>query len=195
MVTKEDLAELREKYVRIRGLRRAHDRARSDPRFVEPDPTEELRAIAATWPGALRELDTLPLALVDARIDALGGAIEEAGVPEPWMIAQVRFHRLARGALVAKRWTNAGRRTTAPEAAHPLGPHERASFAAAMASEPHGRDALAWEGALDTIARPPGRRLTRVVLARLAEELGISEGAARLLVFPKRERREAPNGT
>lgn len=182
MVTKEDLAGLREKYARIRDLRHAQEHARTDPSFVRPDPTETLRALAATWPGALRELDTLPLALVDARIEAIDGALD-TGDAEPWMIAQIRFHRLARGALVAKRWTNDERRALAPRT------HGRASFAAAMAAEPHGSDAMAWASSLDAIARPPGRSLTGVVLARLAEELGIPEGAARVLVLPRRERR------
>lgn len=110
-VTTGDLRDLRGKYERMLHLRRAHERARVDPSFVEPNPRTEMRALAAEFPGALRELDTLPLAEIEERILAIttavdrhatGGDPDLAHVPR-WMHAIVLFHRLARGELALRR--------------------------------------------------------------------------------------------
>ncbi len=110
-VTTGDLRDLRGKYERMLHLRRAHERARVDPSFVEPNPRTEMRALAAEFPGALRELDTLPLAEIEERILAIttavdrhvtGGDPDLAHVPR-WMQAIVLFHRLARGELALRR--------------------------------------------------------------------------------------------
>lgn len=61
-------------------------------------PRSELRALAAEFPGALRELDNLPLDVIDARADAL-----ESGRTEPWMAPLARCHGLLRAALWLKR--------------------------------------------------------------------------------------------
>ncbi|MBS2019349.1 MAG: hypothetical protein JST00_41180 [Deltaproteobacteria bacterium] len=108
-VTTGDLRDLRGKYERMLHLRRAHERARVDPSFVEPNPRTEMRALAAEFPGALRELDTLPLAEIEERILAITTTVDRHGddpdlahVPR-WMHAIVLFHRLARGELALRR--------------------------------------------------------------------------------------------
>lgn len=164
-----DLDSLVEKYERIHALRVLHDRARRDPSFVEPDPRAEMAAIARAWPGALRELDAMPLDEVRSRIDRLGLARRDASRVERWMIAQDTFHRYARGALAAKRWLGKRKRITAEEVA---------SFRAEA-----GADERLWAEALAEVAAPPRGRLMELVHTRVAAELGASVAESRRLVF------------
>src|SRR5262249_20888758 len=106
------LRSLRDKYERILALRVAHARAREDGSFEEPDPRSAMSDLAAEFPGSLRELDMLPLDDVVGRIEALRDAELAPSRAEPWMIAQSIFHRLARGALVTKRWLGGRKRIT-----------------------------------------------------------------------------------
>src|SRR4051812_43200333 len=85
-------------------LRLLHDRAREDAQFVEPDPRPAMAELARDFPGALREIDELPINVIRERIEALTVAEKDRARVEPWMHAHAIFHRLARGALVAKRW-------------------------------------------------------------------------------------------
>ena len=57
-----------------------------------------LRAFAAEWPGALKELDTLPTEEIERRAAACA-----AGVDEPWMAWSARYHELMRAALAIRR--------------------------------------------------------------------------------------------
>ena len=163
-----DLASLRTKYERLLALRQLHDRAKGDASFVEPDPRGEMTSLARTWPGALRELDALPIDVIRARIAELDRALHDATRIERWMIAQDSFHRLARGALSAKRWLGKRKRIT---------PAIRQDFAAHAP-----REARAWRDALADIASPPRGRLMDLVHARVAAELDVSIAEARRLV-------------
>jgi hypothetical protein len=163
-----DLTSLRTKYARLLALRELHERAKSDATFVEPDPRQEMTSLARTWPGSLRELDELPMDVIRTRITALDRALRDPSRIEQWMIAQAAFHRLARGALSAKRWLGKRKRITSDV---------RASF------EEHApRDARAWRDALADVASPPRGRLMDLVFARLASELDVSIAEARRLV-------------
>jgi hypothetical protein len=79
----------------------------------------ELRAFAAAWPGALRELDTLPDDEIDRRLAAC-----EAGDDAPWLAWMARYHELMRTALAVRR----GEPVEVDEA-----------FARAVARPQHGR--------------------------------------------------------
>lgn len=151
---------LRDKYERMRRLRQLHEHARADPSFVEPDPRAAMAELARDFPGALRELDELPMAEIDRRL-----ALLTAEHIEPWMDAMVTFHALARGALAIKRW---------------LADHEPSEFQAALPGLVP--EAALWADSLDAIASPPHGRLMDLVRARLGPEavalLG-SAGAAR----------------
>lgn len=57
-----------------------------------------LRAFAAEWPGALKELDTLPTDEIERRVQAC-----RAGADEPWMAWMARYHALVRAALALRR--------------------------------------------------------------------------------------------
>lgn len=85
--------ELREKYAELRALRTDTSGA---------DPTARMRALAARFPGALREIDVLPLETIDARLLALDAVL--AGAPEErWMRVAAAFHVAMRAALDRKR--------------------------------------------------------------------------------------------
>ena len=160
-----DLRALRDKYERMRRLRELHARARADASFVEPDPRAAMAELARDFPGALREIDELPMQEIARRIDAISAAELDPSRAEPWMRAHVVFHRLARGALATKRW---------------LADHDAAHFLAALAALPP--EAALWEAELGAIDSPPRGRLMDVVRARLARELGIADEEVRALL-------------
>ena len=156
------------------ALRTAHARARTDEGFEEPDPRPEMARLAEEYPGALREIDTLPLELIVSRIDALSIAERHGSRVESWMVAQTTFHRHARGVLATKRWL-AGRKTITPGI--------RAAFTRALRTMPRARDAGLSAADLETIASPPRGRLMDLVHARVARALELTEPEARALVF------------
>lgn len=58
----------------------------------------ELRAFATAWPGALRELDTLPDDELARRLEACA-----RGDDAPWIAWMARYHELMRAALALRR--------------------------------------------------------------------------------------------
>ncbi len=174
-----DLRALRSKYERMLTLRLLHARAREEPGFEEPDPRRELASLAAEFPGALREIDELPLATIRARIGALLAA-ESRATAEPWMEAWHLVHTLARGALATKRWLGKRRAIT---------PAHQEAFLEAIDARDLPRDALAWEHDLVAIARPPRGRVMDLVYARAAAELGVDVARVRALTSPSKEKK------
>lgn len=169
----EALRKLVVKYTEIRRLRiLALEAPGTDPR-------EEMATLAAQFPGALREIDELPLEEIDARLASLARALEDSAAVEPWMSAVMSFHELTRGALAAKKWL-AGRKN--------VGAIDRAELARIAASSVEGAAILPWLDDLGAIAQPPRGRITDLVFRRLAATLSISEADTRALVFAKRRR-------
>ena len=164
-----DLRALRDKYEQMLRLRQLHARAKDEPDFVEPDPRPAMADLARRFPGALREIDELPIADIEARIAELAAAEDDPSCVATWMTAQAAFHRLARGALAVKRWI-AGRTLT---------PELDRAFAEAVQVMVEREEALAWKDDLAAIAKPPRGRVMDVVYARLAGELGVEVNAAR----------------
>jgi hypothetical protein len=159
------IADLHAKYAEMRELRRL------DASGATTDPRPRMVALAARFPGALREIDVLPAEEIERRLAALAAATEDAAQVAPWMRAMVRFHALLAGALAAKRWL-AGRKDV------------DAATRAAFAERFRGSAAtLAWEDALGALARPPGGRLLGLVLERVAEETRSSPEAVRDAIF------------
>jgi hypothetical protein len=171
---KQDLRALRDKYERMLSLRTAHARARDDAGFVEADPRPEMARLAAEFPGALREIDMLPLEVIAARIRAIRSAERSPDRAERWMFAQVVFHQHARGALAVKRWL-AGRKTITPAI--------RSAFSRWAHSLGARDDVLLFVDALDAIANPPRGRIMNVVHDRVAVVLDVSTTEVRALVF------------
>jgi hypothetical protein len=94
-LTPQVLYGLVDKYERLLRLRTV-------PTAVPP--RDELRSLARQFPGALRELDRLPLERIEARLRAVQRVLAEAGEPEAWMQIQVSYHGYMRAALRVKRW-------------------------------------------------------------------------------------------
>lgn len=180
-----DLRALRDKYEQMLRLRQLHARAKEEPDFIEPDPRPAMAALARLYPGALREIDELPLDVIERRIAEVAAAELDASCIAPWMTAQAAFHRLARGALAVKRWL-AGRTPT---------PEIDEAFAAALATLPEREDALAWATDLAAVAKPPRGRVMDLVYEKLALELGVDVSAAREVVLaPAHECRSLGRG-
>jgi hypothetical protein len=164
------LARLAHKYERLAELRRA--RARGEP---IPD-RAVFRALAGEFPGALYELDRLPLEEIDARRSALGAAL--AGAPEAdWMRPMAAYHALYRAALYVKLRTAKGR---------PLGAEEAAALAAAAARHAAIDVDIAFVMA---VARPDGGRIGPIVLAEAAARHRTTQTTLREALFPTRRDR------
>jgi hypothetical protein len=63
---------------------------------------DELRALAAEFPGCLRELDPLGAAELGRRAAACGMAADDPAAVEPWMAWVDGYHALVRRALAAR---------------------------------------------------------------------------------------------
>lgn len=154
------LVALRSKYEEMRALR--SERAESSPAL-----RKRLATLAARFPGALREIDALPLGEIDRRIAALARAQRDPSARAQWMHTMTRFHALARGALFAKRALSA----------HPR-----------IARSRWPAEARVWEDDLAHVAKPPRGRLMELVYQRLARELETTPHHAKELVFGPRRR-------
>ena len=116
-----DAAALARKYAALVELRARRD-AGGDPRGGG-----DLRALAAEFPGCLRELDTLGLPELERRARLTATASADARASEPWIEWIGAYHALMRDALALRDPARAG--TVAVDAA----------FAAAVRAPPHGR--------------------------------------------------------
>ncbi len=163
----DDLAALREKYEEMLRLRLAADAGDIS------DPRRAMAALAARFPGALREIDELPLEAIRARIQELARG-ERGGPVTLWMEATHLFHALTRGALCAKKWLG-GRK--AVDAA------TREAFEREAGSLCFAGDALPWRDDLARLASPPRGRVTELVYERIGIALTITVAEARFLVF------------
>jgi hypothetical protein len=173
----EEIAALREKYAEILAMRRQASSPETDLGGLAAT-RARMAALAARFPGALRELDDLELPEIQRRIESLDAVLGGAGEVELWMNATALFHSLARGALWAKRWLR-GKALGAGEL-------EVAYEADAKALE-FARDALVWKTELALIARPPGGRLTWLIYARIGRALGLPEAQVPRTVFGARK--------
>lgn len=161
--------ELFAKYTEMLRLRLAHEED------DEPDPRKDMAKLASRFPGALREIDELPLEVIKDRLDALA-----SGRLEPWMEPMAMFHRLTRGALCAKRWLR-GRKELDDEA--------RLAFDRDATALCYAEEARAWRADLDRLASPPRGRVTELVFEKIAASLGTTVDRARELVWSESGRR------
>ncbi|HZS40890.1 MAG TPA: hypothetical protein VFF06_28850 [Polyangia bacterium] len=149
-----ELAALARKYRVMAELRRTlpgHALGENDDALDEtPEQREALRRLAAEFPGALRELDTLETDELERRRDALAAAAA-GGAVEPWMRWLDGYHSLMRAALAVKRRLATRR---------PVDAEARAEIAAATG-------AAVDEELVRAVAAPPHGRLNVVVFERL----------------------------
>jgi hypothetical protein len=157
--------ELLRKYREILRLRRAP---------ADEDPKEAMAALAREFPGSLREADDLPMRELERRVEALEVIQRGTPPPETWMLAVSRYHRLTRGALAIKRWLR-GRKL--------LDAGIEAELLAALSTLPFPEDTKLWRDDLAAVARPPGGRLTRLVVERLGREMEMTVSEVRTLLF------------
>jgi len=174
-ISTDELVELLAKYEEMLRMRLADEAAPGG------DPRREMAALAARFPGALRELDESPLEAIRGRIEELSRCIAGEAQPAPWMRATAMFHRLMRGALAAKRWLGA-RRTIDPELTR--------AFHDEIGTSPFADDARAWASDLARVAVPPRGKLTALVFERVAQQMGLTiEEARGFVVGPPRAHR------
>jgi hypothetical protein len=95
--TEPMLTALRDKYREIKRLRDEHASGSSD------DPKARMKALALRFPGALRELDELPMDLVELRLATLEAVVTGALPAPQWVMLQIGYHALMRLALRIKR--------------------------------------------------------------------------------------------
>jgi hypothetical protein len=156
-----DLAALARKYAALVELRQRRD-AGGDGKGGGG-----LRALAAEFPGCLRELDTLGAAELERRARATAAAT--AGAPvEPWMAWIAAYHALMRAALAIR-------------AARARGDTR------AVATDASGAAAVEVDAAFVTeVLAPPGGRTSVVVLRALAARFGVPAAVIAAALFPVR---------
>jgi hypothetical protein len=164
----DELHRLARKYRTLGELRRARARGEGIPE------RSVFRALAGEFPGALYELDRLPLDLIDERHQALVRAAE-GGELELWMGWMQRYHALMRAALRIKPRTVRHRVVAIPS--------DRAEALARDATAHAGVDVDATF--VRAVAHPPGGRIGSVVYARLSELSGVPPEAIREELFPR----------
>lgn len=166
-VTPEMIASLRGKYREIKRLRDEHAAHASGPGVLGEarDPKRDMAALARRFPGALRELDELPMAVVEARLAALDLAIAASTVPQ-WAALQLGYHGTFRAVLRIKRSAGRLRDLSALEAALDD-----------LRAQAHDDEPI-WADldprSLASIVRPAGGRLHPWVLAHVARIFGVS---------------------
>ena len=163
----DELLALLRKYETIAQLRR--ERAGGAP--VAERST--LRALAREFPGALRELDTVTLEDIDARVKALTEAVQ-GGPLAAWMPWMVAYHATMRAALLVKARL-ARSRVLSDELARRAG--EEASRVSGIEVD---------DTFVHTVARPPRGRLNVVVFERLGQKFGVSADEIWEALFPAR---------
>ncbi len=147
MIERAELEALAEKYREMIALRR--DAGLKDER--------RLRALAARFPGALRELDTRTMDALEARSSEIEAALTGTAACPAWASVQIRFHGWLRVALRARGEgvidLETARAWALGYAPRDPGDPPRASLDDAMLSQlvnpPKGRVSLAARAALD----------------------------------------------
>jgi hypothetical protein len=169
-----DLERLARKYRTLGDLRRARARGESVP------PRSVFKDLAGEFPGALNELDTLPLEEIDRRAERIEEAI--AGAPiEPWIAWLHGYHALLRAALAIKPLASRAGELEQPRA------RELALRGASRAAP--GGAAGTWAALIDedfvrAVARPPGGRINTVVFDRLSTVFGEPAAILHRALFP-----------
>jgi hypothetical protein len=189
VVTPDELDALAAKYEALVRLRRRREAlvAQGQVGFDEregPVRLGEMRALAAQFPGALRELEVHEATALERRAQVVRAAQRgEAAVPG-WVELVVELHETLRAGLRVKRWLAETR------AAQPFDATTAARCAAAVGPDAAGTAGAAARGhwpiepsTLVALHRPPGGRLMPFVIARVAARLGVSPHDVEVAIF------------
>lgn len=186
---RSQLAALERKYRTLMEIHRALA-AWDDARAATLD-----HELAEEFPGALRELQTLPLEVLEARAAALAGAVGGAA-PEAWMLWMCDYHALLRAALRIKRRLR--RQASLDDVAAEALAVEVASGVLGTAGPAPGEavgpvalGALVDRAFVRAVAHPPGGRLNQVVFERLAMLHGAPAETIAATLFARRRSRIA----
>lgn len=159
---RSELLALARKYGALAEIRRAAAAADS----------AVLRALAREFPGALRELECLPLDAIDQRLDAVSFASDGAE-PQLWIPWMVAYHARMRLALAVKHRLGVDQNLDDARAAR---------VALAVAAE-LGCDC--GEDFVERVAQPPGGRLNALVFELLEVEFGRPAAEIESALFPE----------
>jgi hypothetical protein len=182
--TIEELAALARKYDVLADLRQKREAGGGVA------PRAELFGLAREFPGALRELDTLPREEIERRRVELR-AVLAGGPPAPWMTWLTAYHATMRAALYVKGRLARARR--AAGAAPPLASSEKIEKLAHSSDDAVRRiaeDAARHSGLpvdsdfVRAVASPPARRVNAAVFERLGRDLGVPADALWQALFP-----------
>jgi hypothetical protein len=166
--TERTLGALRTKYRTLVSLRTA-----AGP-LTANELRPQLAALANAFPGALRELDQLPLDLIETRLRAIEGVLESRAELEPWMRLQIAYHGFMRAVLRIRREL---RRQTELDPTQSTG---QISYTPAEDEPPLSRFDVS---ALRIIQKPPQGRLNPWVLEQVALDCGVSVATVQKSLF------------
>ena len=174
--TREDLIGLARKYDALADLRERREQG------AGVAPRGELRALAREFPGALRELDTLPRAEIERRRASLRATLP-GDAAAPWMTWMIAYHATMRVALFIKARLARSRDPGGDRLGSGL-PDELARQIAHDAARHSGLPID--EPFVHAVARPPARRVNAAVFERLGRELGVPADEMWQTLFPTR---------
>jgi hypothetical protein len=170
------IAALRDKYLELQRLRIEHEAG------DEEDPRPRLRALSARFPGALRELDELPMELIEARLATLHAVLARQQPAPAWIALQLGYHGWMRAALCVKRI--AAERAAIDAAALLL------ELATRYQPDAHEPPLSAIDGAaIAEILEPADGRLNPWVFARVARDHGVEPEIVQRALFTRELRR------
>jgi hypothetical protein len=167
-MNREALSALRDKY---REMQRLRD---EDAAGAARDPKPAMAALAARFPGALRQIDRMSTEEMATRLAALDDVIEGRRASPEWARWEVAYHGRMRATLRVKRAVRVAR-----DDDHAL---VLATNAWALAAD-EPKEEMTFER-LRGIRKPEGGRLNPVVLAAVAVEHGVSVEEVRKVLFP-----------
>jgi hypothetical protein len=165
-------AGLARKYGALVELRRRRD-AGGDARGGADGPSARggpLRALAAEFPGCLRELDTLGLSELERR----AAAAASNAPAEPWMTWIAAYHALMRAALAVR------------DPARAAAARGDAAALAALATVAADEAAPLDVAFVAAVLAPPDGRVGVVVLRALAARFGVPATTIAATLFPTR---------
>jgi hypothetical protein len=170
LATPDTLRALRDKYLEIKRLRVEHEAGGA------ADPRREMAALAQRFPGALRELDELPMPEIEQRLAQLDAVVERAAEVPEWARLQISYHGLLRVALRIKRVAQGRALADADRVLAELREwYEPAADEPALASLDRA--------AVAEILEPPGGRLNPWVFARVAALHGVEPDRVHRALF------------
>jgi len=169
----DNVVALRDKYRQMRHMREL------DAAGASPDPRREMAELARRFPGALRELDELPMHEIERRLSVLESVIDAGSSAPDWVRLQIGYHGLMRAALRIKRWFSRGEPGDADALLLELAVrYVPAADEPPLASFDHA--------ALRAILEPADGRLNPWVFARVAEACGVDPATVRDALFWRR---------